>query len=172
MNRTSTRRMLRVGIASVAIAWGSWVPHARAQTAERAEIRLPRQSLAAALERLSALSKTTILADSALVGERQAPPLNGAYTVEEALEALLRGTGLQYEQVEGGGFVIRAGEPRDRAATSADVIVTGTRIRGAAPAGEHVLTFDRKDIDQSGYATTQQIIQALPQNFGGGLNEG
>lgn len=40
-----------------------------------------------------------------------------------------------------------------------------------APAGAAVTTLDRKAIEQSGYAMTQQMLQSLPQNFGGGPGE-
>ena len=63
-----------------------------------------------------------------------------------------------------------------------EVLVTGSHIRGAENHSSPVITFDRKDIEASGYATTQQLIQSLPQNlanvsdttFGslnGGINE-
>ena len=49
--------------------------------------------------------------------------------------------------------------------------MTGTRIRGRAPAGAAVTVVDREAIDQSGYSSTQQLIQSLPQNLMGGPNE-
>lgn len=51
------------------------------------------------------------------------------------------------------------------------VTVTGTRIRGKAPAGANIITVDRKAIDESGAATVPGIIQTLPQNYGGSTNE-
>ena len=52
-----------------------------------------------------------------------------------------------------------------------EMIVTGSNIRGAAPVGSQLFVIDRTDIDRTGFATTQQVIQSLPQNFGGGPNE-
>ena len=46
-----------------------------------------------------------------------------------------------------------------------EVIVTGSHIRGAQNLSSPVITFDRKDIEASGYATTQQFVQSLPQNL-------
>ena len=46
-----------------------------------------------------------------------------------------------------------------------EVVVTGSHIRGAQNLSSPVLTFDREDIDRSGYSTTQQFIQSLPQNL-------
>ncbi|MGH9645040.1 MAG: TonB-dependent receptor plug domain-containing protein, partial [Terriglobales bacterium] len=49
-----------------------------------------------------------------------------------------------------------------------EVVVTGTHIRGVAPVGTTTSTLDRKEIEQSGYTTTQELLASLPQNFGGG----
>ena len=46
-----------------------------------------------------------------------------------------------------------------------EVIVTGSHIRGAQNLSSPVIRFDREDIERSGYATTQQLIQGLPQNL-------
>jgi len=52
-----------------------------------------------------------------------------------------------------------------------EVIVTGTHIRGVTNNISPVMVYDRADIERSGYSTTQQFIQSLPQNFGGGDSE-
>lgn len=51
-----------------------------------------------------------------------------------------------------------------------EIIVTGTNIRGIAPESSPVRVFNRGDIQISGAATSQDFIQTLPQNFGGGSN--
>ncbi len=51
-----------------------------------------------------------------------------------------------------------------------EIIVTGTNIRGIAPESSPTITFDREDIDQSGFLTTDEFIRSVPQNFGGGAN--
>lgn len=53
----------------------------------------------------------------------------------------------------------------------AEVVVTGTHIRGVAPVGSNLITIDRQEINKSGFATVQDTLQALPQNFGGGPGE-
>lgn len=52
-----------------------------------------------------------------------------------------------------------------------DLVVTGTYIRRAEPVGGQLITIERADIDRSGFSTTQDVIRALPQNFGGGPSE-
>lgn len=134
----------------------------------RHHVRLPTQPLDSSLRAVALVFGRNVSMPSDVVAGRSAPAIDGAYTFEEAVAAVLRGSGLEAIPT-GRGMAIR--QPRSSEGGGGDIVVTGTRIRGTSPAGEHVLAFDRKDIDQSGYATTQQIIQSLPQNFGGGPNE-
>lgn len=45
-----------------------------------------------------------------------------------------------------------------------EILVTGSHIRGAQNLSSPVITFNREDIEAGGYATTQQLLQSLPQN--------
>lgn len=61
---------------------------------------------------------------------------------------------------------------RGATAQGDEIVVTGTRIRGARfSVGSPVITIGKEEIEQSGFSTTTQIIQSLPQNFGGGASE-
>jgi outer membrane receptor protein involved in Fe transport len=138
------------------------------------------------------------------VESREAPRMVGEFTVEAALEKMLKGSGLTYELVnERTVRVSAAGEeskrpleiagaqsesPRtsertDTSGTSVaqgegakrtdegkleEVLVTGSHIRGAGHLPSQLLQFDRAAIEQSVYATTDQFLTSLPQNFGGG----
>ena len=65
-----------------------------------------------------------------------------------------------------------SGDPEKDDLTLEEIIVTGSHIRGiGVSVGSKVSIIDRAEIDRSGFATTQQAIQSLPQNFGGGPNE-
>ncbi len=145
---------------------------AHAQDTDRLSITFSSQPLGQALRELAIQSGRSILVDSTLVRDRQAPPLRGSFTIEQALAALLRGSGLEFAPVAG-GFVI-TGSSTGAVPPQQDqkITVTGTRIAGAAPAGAELIVLDRDEIDRSGYATTQQLLQSLPQNFGGGPNDG
>jgi iron complex outermembrane recepter protein len=147
---------------------------ALAQDAGRRQLHLPAQRLDLSLRAVALAFDRNISVPADLAG-RNAPAIDGSYAFEEAGAILLGGSGLEAVPV-GSGLAVRpvtaAAAPDAGAATGeADILVTGTRIRGTAPAGARVVTLDRSDIDRSGYATTQQIVQALPQNFGGGPNE-
>lgn len=53
----------------------------------------------------------------------------------------------------------------------ADVVVTGTQIRGTGAVGANVITISREEIEKSGLATPHEVLERLPQNFGGSPNE-
>ena len=46
-----------------------------------------------------------------------------------------------------------------------EVVVTGSHIRGVQNLGSPVIAFDRKDIEASGSATTQELVRTLTQNL-------
>jgi len=48
-----------------------------------------------------------------------------------------------------------------------EIVVTGSRIRGAESASP-IVTIDRVEIDRAGFATVEEVIENLPQNFGAG----
>lgn len=61
--------------------------------------------------------------------------------------------------------------PSDASDTRVEkVVVTGSRIRGAKNKTAPVIEITRDDIDKTGYSSTEQIVQSLPQNYTGGEN--
>lgn len=140
----------------------------------------------------------------------------GEYDVTQALELLLKNTGLQAEYGERGIIIRRFSTPQraggvdepptpvaettrlelPRTSTLAtvqssttqafdsgggkseesraeldEIIVTGSQIRGAGAAGANVIELDREYIKLSGFSTTQEVLQSIPQNFATGANE-
>ena len=167
---------MRLGKYLAATACGSVMllasPIAAAQSDDRQDYDVSAQDLSAALRQVAAVSGRQVIVASDLVTGLRAPALKGQFSSEEAVAQLLRGSGLRGVPV-GNALVVQrdpvvepAGDPKD-----GDILVTGTRIRGQGPVGSAVITIDRKAIDASGFATTQQIAQSIPQNFGGGPND-
>lgn len=171
----STRRGL---LASAAVLTLTLAGQALAQTRDAVQTYdIKAQDLGRALAAVAQISGREVIAPSDLVAGRTAPALKGRYASDQAFERLLANSGLVLVPVGDKLIVRRAlstaqGEPQagDPEVLS-ELVVTGTRIRGAAPVGSNVISITRRDIEASGYATTQQIIQALPQNYGGGPNE-
>lgn len=53
-----------------------------------------------------------------------------------------------------------------------EIVVVGTHIRGIEVVGADVITLDREYIELSGIASTTELIQSMPQNFGLGNEAG
>lgn len=143
----------------------------RAATAER-DFDIPAQSLSSALLRFAEQSDLQILFSQEDVAGMTSRPVRGRLTPEVALAQLLPQGAPRIEIA--GDRVVRTDLPRPQYAdneSGEEIVVTGTRIRGAAPAGANVVTIDRRQIDESGRATVQDLIQTLPQNFAGSQNE-
>jgi outer membrane receptor protein involved in Fe transport len=126
--------------------------------------------------------------------------LQGTFAPMEALELLLRNSGLTYSMINERTVVIKESVPQASSSSGAatqkfwlaaaqtrggakgrslrhspiarpleepiaEVIVTGTHIRGAAPAGSAVTTYQREQFDRSGAATVEQFARQMPANF-------
>lgn len=169
-------RMRRAGMVGAAIGAFCCSSVASAQSVPATDYHIPSQDLGRALSTLARESGLQLVADGDLIEGKRSSPVNGHLSPQEAVQQALEGTGLS-AIISGNTIVIRGrSEPpqtevTDAAAPSSDIVVTGTNIHGARPVGSSLITLDRQDIDRSGYATTQQILRSLPQNFGGGPSE-
>ena len=171
--KTSTHAMV---IAMLATPFVAAAP-AGAQETDTLSLDLPAQPMARSLHDIAAKAGTTIIADDKLVVGRTAPAVQGTYTLAGALGKILEGSGLHGIATSQGYAIRSAGSSTPMRGASADstaddIVVTGTRIRGSAPAGGAVIVIDRRAIEESGRATVQDLVSVLPQNFGGGPNEG
>ena len=57
-----------------------------------------------------------------------------------------------------------------RAVVLEEIIVVGTNIRGVENKSAPIISFDREAIALTGFARTEDLVQSLPQNFGGGAS--
>jgi iron complex outermembrane receptor protein len=56
----------------------------------------------------------------------------------------------------------------DRKKDLEEIVVTGSHIRGIENKTNPLLTIDQAQIEQSGYSSTQDLFQSLPQNYSSG----
>lgn len=157
------------------------------------EFNVPAQAVPAALSDFARQSRVQFLLITEGYGTVQANALVGSYTVQQALDVLLEGTGLTASYSPDSGVTVRrASEPaasaqaeREPPATESkpaaqdagsgddlyieEVLVTGSRIRGAQNASP-IVVISSEDIQRAGFATVEQVIDKLPQHFGGGAS--
>jgi iron complex outermembrane recepter protein len=140
---------------------------------------LKAQPLDAALRAVALRSGRAILAPSSLLAGKRAPPLKGEYTAIDAVRTLLAGSGLDLTETGEALIVREPAGPRSSAestaaqtaSTVAEVMVTGSHIRGAQVAAP-VDVITRTDIEQTGYSDIGDVIRSLPEDYGGGQNPG
>jgi len=178
LRRDGVRSLLAVALASVssfalsAPAQAQAIdPAARAASAQR-DYDIPAQSLSSALLRFAEQSDLQILFSQEDIAGLNSRPVRGRLTPEAALAQLLP-QGAPRIAIAG-GHVVRTDLPRPQYAETdlnEDIVVTGTRIRGAAPVGANLVTIDRAAIDQSGRSTVHDVLGLVSQNFTGGAFE-
>ncbi|MGK2912341.1 MAG: TonB-dependent receptor plug domain-containing protein [Sphingobium sp.] len=122
-----------------------------------------------------------------VTASRTVHAIKGSYSAAAALEQLLRGSDIAVRQVSDGIIVLKSRRAEAPARSSADaasaaqlseaeeegrdIVVTGSHIRGASPAGTPARTLGAKDMARNGYASVAQALAALPGNFGGMATE-
>lgn len=146
-------------------------PMAEGQTNDTRDYDMPAQDLGTALRQVSAQSGRPVIVATELVAGLEAPALKGRFSSDDAVGQLLRGSGLRAAAVGATLVIQRVPVPAGDEGGPGDILVTGSRIRGHGPVGSELVVIDRKAIEQSGFTTTQQIAQSIPQNFLGGANE-
>ena len=168
--RIHARLLAAVAIGAV-VASGS----GQAQEAPRQTYSIEAQGLADALRAVSRTSGVDIMFPSEAVQGRHAPKLSGSLTVQEAVSRLLEGTDLIAEYRDDAvlirGRALPSSEVADRPADIADILVTGSRIKGSPPTSP-VIILSADAIRTAGQSDLGEAIRSLPQNFAGGQNPG
>jgi iron complex outermembrane receptor protein len=148
---------------------------AMAQDQGRRSYDLPAQDLRYALRAVARGAGFQLIADSRALRGKQSKALKGQYTVREALEALLQNSDLAFD-ISNRTVIVRGRSepPRDTVADAADgedILITGSRIRGAQPTSP-IIVRSREDIENQGFRDLGALARSIPQNFSGGQNPG
>jgi outer membrane receptor protein involved in Fe transport len=168
---------MRIGkialLSGVALSMCILAPQIRAQEAPKS-YDLPEQDLGDALRAVARMSDYQLVADGPSLKGRRAPSLAGAYTVEDAVAALLARSGLTADIAER-TITLRGRETPSReavtSATDIELSVTGSRIRGAKPTSP-VISASRDKIVELGHNDLGSFARSIPQNYNGGQNPG
>lgn len=144
------------------------------QIAARVHYDLPRQKLGDALKRVARLSGWEIMFTPKDVAQYQAPALSGDLTVQQAVARLLDGTPLATEYKDEVVIIRgRTAAPESIAQAPAEpdnsIVVTGTRIRGAASASPTTV-IGQEEMRNAGQNSLPEVVRTVSQNFNGGQN--
>lgn len=178
----SLRQALLVGVATcgTAAAIGASEQPAYAQEVTRT-YNIQAQDLNSALREFALQTGRDVLYPPEIVAGKRSNGAQGQLAERQALEALLAGTGLRFEQTASNGYAVQdpasptqlgvADAASGYAEAEEVIVVTGTHLRGVAPPGQSLTVIDDEDIDNAGFSTAPEIIRSLPQNFTGGVRQ-
>ena len=162
---TKTRNLLNAGIAVVALAAAS------PAFAKPVDFDIDAQPLGDALREFAQESGREILFSSDVVDGKRSTDIEGSYEPEDALERLLRGTGLRFTVTSRDAFLVQAASNSKsradgRPEQSTTIVITGTNIRGVENPTAPVQSYDREAIERTGSASVEDFFRTVPQNFG------
>lgn len=156
--------------------------------AQTREYNIPAGSLKSALDAYVRQSGRQVVYRADQVRSARSPGTRGQQSAEAALAAILSGSGFT-TRVDGNLVaIVREGNgpavaetsasSRDGAADgipaageSAEIVVTGSRIRGAKPTSP-VVSASREKITELGFTDLGSYVRSIPQNYNGGQNPG
>lgn len=197
MGHFEQRLFLGCALSALACAAQAAPAAGRPAPAEAARsIAIEAGPLDAALLSLAAQTKVRIFFTSDLVAGLRAPRITGAFTPAQALAQLLAGTGLEAHLTRPGVIVLRRAAPKPGGAGGlhaveaaalqpappptneppepvpvVEEVVVGSHIRGVRDTPSPVVVMDRRQIDENGYASVAEALNALPQAYGGQAGE-
>lgn len=170
--RDGVRSALALALASVstlAMCGPASAQTVTAATTTQHDYDIPAQPLSSALVEFARQANLQVLFDRARMSGLVSQPLHGRLTADAALAQLLPNDAPAIRISDDRLVLVDSARPQD--INTEEVVVTGSRIRGAAPAGANVITLNRHDIDATGRSSVQDVIQTLPQNFAGSQTE-
>lgn len=135
---------------------------------------IPAQDLDDALREFGRQTGRDVLFTPDAVANKRSPGVRGQLTEHDALQALLNGSGLRFEQTSSGGYAVqdpnsptRLGADSDRTPNESDeeIVVVGTRIRGISSDFQPLHVYDKNDIDQTGATSIEDFARLLPENY-------
>ena len=143
---------------------------------------IPAQPLSRALLQFARQAHVPIMFSSTLTRRLSAPALHGKLTEHQALQELLKNSGLGFVRQGAAVRIVALKEGSDAAHPASkthpahkhhaaqaialqEVVVTGSHIRGGPPPSAPIITITRRDIEESGYQSVEQVMDALPENF-------
>lgn len=161
------------GAAAVAVFAIGATPFAASaqQATNTVALSLDPQALDQALVAIGKATGREIIIDAGATAGKVSRRLKGRFTADEAIRRLLAGSGLE-ANFTADVVLIRSRatpNPNGDGMNALDVVVTGSRIRGAEPASPTIV-LTSKAIRDAGQHDLGEVARSLPQNFNGGQN--
>ena len=174
MRRTNIfkRNALALGITSALAMVAPTLLHA--EESGKYQINIASQNIGQAVRELAKDVGAQIVMPSELGRAFQSPSLDGEYSLVQALDMLVEGSGLEYEFLSDKSVIIKKaaaeeGQGKDGSSEVTDdvdeeILVTGTRLKQGDPSARvEVITSEL--IRSRGLSSAEEVIRSIPQNF-------
>ncbi|PHR59915.1 MAG: hypothetical protein COA43_08075 [Robiginitomaculum sp.] len=157
-------RGLRFGIIGAATVFGLLTANLAHAAEKQHALNISEQSVAGALNQLAQQTGAVLIFPYDLVETKQANSLAGVYDISEALEFLLKGSGLAGSLTESGVIVI-AREKDAKASHREEDIVVGKQIKNTLLAGASALVISSVAVPamaqtEEAVSTTRDVVRA------------
>lgn len=165
MRKNLKNNRLALGVASALAILISAGVHA--DSGAKIEFNIAAQSANKSLLELAKQAGSEVMIKKGVNAEMTLPALKGEYTLETALETLLRGTDLTYSLTKDGLVLLEERNPSEGAQEQEnveEVVVTGSRLRGVN-ATSPVKVITKEDMKRRGINTVEDIVRSLTQNY-------
>ncbi|MDM3870346.1 TonB-dependent receptor [Porticoccus sp. W117] len=148
--------------------------HALAGADDKVQIDIKSQKAGSALVKLGAMTGTQITVPQSVSDTLLVAGVKGDYTLREALNLMLKDSGLTYQFVSENDVNIEAPESEvagdgklgKKIEVSEEVVITGSQLlTSPGELDRQVTTFSREDIDRTGATTFAEFMRSLPQNL-------
>ncbi|WIO75070.1 TonB-dependent receptor plug domain-containing protein [Porticoccaceae bacterium LTM1] len=143
------------------------------------DLKIDSKSAGKAILDLAEQTGSQIAFPSALNTKLILPEIQGQYTVTEALDFMLQGTGLVYQVLSDSSIVVKEGEKEASTSESKkeepveEIVITGSRlITDPGKLTRQITVFDRSEIERSGATRLDEFLNRLPQNVNAPNNIG
>ncbi len=123
---------------------------------------LPAQALADSLRAVGSQASVNVVFEPSAVRDKRAPALRGSYSVQEALQRLLDGTGLSVRVTNGGSFVIATADIAGNGVKGSGKAASGAALRLAK--GEGFASADGSDTNGQQSSADSQSAQAAEES--------
>ncbi|WIO74705.1 TonB-dependent receptor plug domain-containing protein [Porticoccaceae bacterium LTM1] len=147
---------------------------------EKYSIDIKAQKAGSALVALGESAGVQISIPNSLASRVKLNSLKGEFTLSEALEQLLSGSGLVYKFVDDSSVVVSEAEAAEASTAKKkdtqeveEIVVTGSAlIQDPGKLTRQTTTFTREDIENSGLTRLDDFLNLLPQNLNAPTNVG
>lgn len=147
--------------------------------ADKMDLNIKKQNAGKALMSLGEQAGVEILLTREVGSHVELSALQGQYSLKDALDVLLKNSGLVYEFISDDTVLVKEAESEDgrkgqlQEKEVEEIVVTGSHlVKDPGKLSKQMSVFSREDIERSGMTRLDEFLRRLPQNVNAPTNVG